>query len=87
MNMANRVLLQPPDIINIVGDLIFLAGPIQGAPEWQTEAAGMIHTLDSGLIVASPRKNYAEGKFVYEKQVDWETHYLNIAAKSGVIMF
>jgi hypothetical protein len=26
-------------------------------------------------------------KYVYEKQVDWETHYLNKAASIGAIMF
>lgn len=85
--MTERLLLQPPEIANEEGRVVFLAGPIQGAPEWQYQAADIIHTLDSGLIVASPRIRYDEGEFVYEKQVDWETHYLNRAAKVGGIMF
>lgn len=85
--MTERLLLQPPEITKVEGSVIFLAGPIQGAPEWQHVAAGIIHALNSGLIVASPRKQYVKGEFAYEKQVDWETHFLNRAAKAGGIMF
>lgn len=80
-------MLQPPDIVDAAGNIIFLAGPIQGAPDWQAEAIRIIHELDEGLVVASPRKEYPAGTFVYEKQVDWETHYLRQAAKFGTIMF
>lgn len=85
--MAQRLLLQPPEIIDVEGDVIFLAGPIQGAPDWQSKATEIIHSLNSSIIVASPRKDYPEGTFVYEKQVDWETHFLKRAAKRGVILF
>lgn len=85
--MTEKLVLQPPDIVNVEGKVVFLAGPIQGAPDWQSEAIDIIHELDSGLIVASPRKEYPEGTFVYEKQVDWETHYLRRAAKLGAIVF
>ena len=37
--------------------------------------------------MASPRKDYPEGTFVYERQVDWETHYLRAAGKLGVVAF
>lgn len=84
--MKNRI-LTPPDIIETDGAIIFLAGPIQGAPDWQSDAARMIHEIDPTVIVASPRKDYLEGTFVYEKQVDWETHYLRKAGKEGVILF
>jgi len=79
--------LQPPEIVDVDGPLIFLAGPIQDAPDWQSEATGIIHSLRSDVVVASPRKDYAEGTFVYERQVDWETHFLNRAAKQGAVMF
>jgi hypothetical protein len=85
--MIERLLLQPPEIVEVDSPVIFLAGPIQGAPDWQTEASEIIHTLDSSIVVASPRKNYPEGTFVYEKQVDWETHYLRLAGRVGVIGF
>ena len=83
----SEIVLRPPDIIDVDSPVIFLAGPIQGAANWQSQAIEIIHNLDNGIVVASPRKDYAEGTFVYEKQVDWETHYLNTAAKLGAIVF
>lgn len=85
--MSERIVLQPPEIIATDRPVIFLAGPIQGGPDWQSEAASLIHDLDSSLIVASPRRDYPEGTFVYERQVDWETHFLRTAGRSGVIAF
>lgn len=85
--MSERVVLQPPEIIETDSPVIFLAGPIQGAPDWQTPAASLIHDIDPTITVASPRKNYPEGTFVYERQVDWETHFLRTAGRTGVIAF
>lgn len=85
--MNERTVLQPPEIVETDGPVIFLAGPIQGAPDWQTTAANLIHDIDSSIIIASPRKDYPEGEFVYEKQVDWETHFLRAASRNGVIAF
>jgi len=85
--MTERLLLQPPEIVETDGPVIFLAGPIQGAPEWQSEAASTIHDIDPSIIVASPRRDYPEGTFVYEKQVDWETHFLRTAGRMGVVGF
>jgi hypothetical protein len=85
--MTERILLTPPEIVEATSPVIFLAGPIQGGPDWQTEAASYIHDIDPTLTVASPRKNYPEGTFVYEKQVDWETHFLRTAGQTGVIAF
>jgi hypothetical protein len=85
--MNERLLLQPAEIVDYARPLIFLAGPIQGASPWQYEAAELIHELNSELIVAYTRKEYKEGEFIYEKQVDWETHNLNRAAKTGAILF
>lgn len=85
--MAKRLLLQPPEIVKTDGPLIFLAGPIQGAPDWQTEAASIIHDINSSIIVASPRGDYSESAFIYEKQVDWETHFLRVAGRVGAIAF
>lgn len=85
--MAERLLLQPPEIVETDGPVIFLAGPIQGAPDWQSEAASAIHDIDPSIVVASPRRDYPEGTFVYEKQVDWETHFLRAAGRIGVVGF
>jgi hypothetical protein len=85
--MTERLIVQPPEIIDTPDDIIFLAGPIQGAPDWQTKAAHIIHDIDKSVVVASPRKDYAPGEFVYEKQVDWETHFLRRAGRTGVVAF
>jgi hypothetical protein len=39
------------------------------------------------LHLACPRRTYLPGEFVYEAQVDWETHYLRRAAQDGAILF
>src|SRR5690349_2330032 len=85
--MTERLILQPPEVVNTEGPVIFLAGPIQGAPDWQTEAATIIHDMDSSIVIASPRRDYPEGTFVYEKQVDWETNFLRTAGRIGVVSF
>jgi hypothetical protein len=85
--MSERILLQPPEIVDVDGKVIFLAGPIQGAPDWQSQAAEIIHDIDASIIVTSPRKDYPEGTFVYERQVDWETHFLRLAGQTGVVAF
>lgn len=85
--MAERLLLQPSEIVETDGPVIFLGGPIQGAPDWQAEAASTIHNLDPSIVIASPRRDYPEGTFEYEKQVDWETHFLREAGRTGVVAF
>jgi len=85
--MTERILLQPPGIVETTEPVIFLAGPIQGGPDWQSDATTLIHNIDPHLIVASPRRDYPEGTFVYERQVDWETHFLRTAGRTGVVAF
>jgi len=83
--------LYPPDIKEISEDVIFLAGPIQGANRWQEEAIKIIHELDKALNIACPRRSAPirreVRKIEYEKQVDWETYHLKKAGRSGVIIF
>jgi len=85
--MVERLIVYPPEIVDVDGGLIFIAGPIQGAPDWQTEAARTIHDADSGIVVASPRKEYEPGTFKYELQVDWETALLCKAGEMGIVAF
>lgn len=84
--MSGKV-IQPPDIVELDGNTIFLAGPIQGALDWQKDAIKIIQKLNPEVNIASPRKDYLDGEFVYEKQVDWETNYLRHASKGGVVLF
>ena len=80
--------LRPLDISANVDPCVFLAGPIQGAPQWHDKA---IEILGSQLHytnteIASPR---TPGPWhgQYEEQVEWETHYLQKASRTGVILF
>lgn len=85
--MTKNLVLHPPEIVDVDGRVVFLAGPIQGTPDWQARAAEHIHFVDNDIVIASPRKDYLDEEFIYEAQVDWETHFLNRAAKRGGIMF
>jgi hypothetical protein len=80
-------ILLPPEIVSIDGPLVFLAGPIQGAPDWQAVAIDWMQAHAAELAVASPRREYPPGDFDYPAQVDWETHYLRRAAECGAILF
>jgi hypothetical protein len=79
--------LVPPKIAAVEGPLVFLAGPIQGAPDWQAVAISWFTANAPTLTIASPRRDYAPGEFDYAAQVDWESHHLRRAASCGVILF
>lgn len=81
------MVIYPPKIVDIDKKIIFLAGPIQGAEDWQSNAIKMIQEFEKDIVIANPRKKYIGEKFIYENQVDWETYFLKKAAKNGVILF
>lgn len=87
--MHNALYLPPTYIPETAQDapVIFLAGPIQGTTDWQSEATKLIHTSRPDIVVASPRRAYLPGEFDYVKQVNWETFHLRRAAKYGAILF
>jgi hypothetical protein len=76
--------------------LIFLAGPIRSAPNWQDEAIKILSAQASDLIIASPRREIRNeiAKYIltgnenyFPRQRAWERHYLKIASKTGAILF
>ena len=76
--------------------LIFLAGPIMSAPNWQDKAIEILFSLEDNLLIASPRRGIGENisKYVvggyenfFSRQREWERHYLDIASKNGAILF
>jgi hypothetical protein len=76
--------------------LIFLAGPIRSAPNWQDDAIKILFSKEQNLIIASPRKSVGSfsQKYIvkgnqdyFPRQRAWERHYLDIASKYGSIMF
>ncbi|MEY4744744.1 MAG: hypothetical protein RL272_689 [Candidatus Parcubacteria bacterium] len=82
---------KPPAVVPVARPLVFLAGPIQGAPDWQAAAIALILAEAPDLDVASPRRPETGGEeFGDDKhaaQVDWEHHHLAIAAERGVTLF
>ena len=84
-------LIYPTDSCDKNDLIVFLAGPIQGARNWQQEAyeylKNQLDEKELNITVANPRRIYLDGEFVYERQVDWETEFLNRASYNGVIIF
>lgn len=82
---------QPPDELMLLerDPLYFLAGPIQGAPDWQAQAVEIIDALAPARAahIANPRRAYVDGTFVYEDQVTWEDRGRARAAKCGAVLF
>jgi hypothetical protein len=76
--------------------LIFLAGPIRSAPEWRDKAIDMIFSREQDIIIASPQRGVKDAleKYVltcnipyFPRQRAWERHYLDIASRTGAILF
>jgi len=92
--MAGKTIIAP-EYTDVEGPLIFLAGPIMGAYNWQKEAIAIIQKNAPEINIASPRRDLAkdcmpDGDFseeIYNEQVDWETHYLQRAGKDGMVLF
>jgi len=84
--MGERDVFVSPEYVPSKQRVIFLAGPIQGALDWQSNAINILTTLKSNICIASPRREKFEG-VNYDEQVDWETENLRKAGKNGVIMF
>lgn len=78
-----------PDYYPFNHRVVFLAGPIQGAPDWQAEAMRLLRPILGGIDVSvcSPRRLGAFPEGAYEQQVDWERFHLREAAGDGVTMF
>jgi hypothetical protein len=79
-----------PFNLNINEPTIFLAGPIQDAPEWHQEIIKLLNNKlsNKNVVVASPKiLGEKPSEWTYIKQVNWESEYLNKAAKKGIILF
>ena len=61
--------------------IVFLAGPIKGAPDWQKRVIEDLSDLD--VYVANPRRENAQN-FDLDLQIGWESKFLALAE---VIMF
>lgn len=87
--MNEKFVLIAPEEREIKEPFIFLAGPIQGAPDWQSKAIEIIHTINPLVLIANPRRPLfpIDNENAFDEQVDWETKYLNKAGENGLILF
>ncbi|HXY18297.1 MAG TPA: nucleoside 2-deoxyribosyltransferase domain-containing protein [Candidatus Nitrosopolaris sp.] len=79
---------RPPEIQNSDGPGIFLAGPIQGAPNWQADAVNHFEDLlknEATVNIFNPRASSLD--HTKEDQILWEKKYLLHARRYGAIMF
>jgi hypothetical protein len=97
MATGNYIIL-PKMNVNTYGEpVIFLAGPVNCGNGWQNAAIGFLKRKNPRVYIAVP--DYAEildEKWVkwserqgclFDFQLDWEQHYLEIAEKNGAILF
>ncbi len=89
-------LIIPKTYVEVKTPLIFLAGPIRGAPNWQDEAFEILCSKNKDITIASPRGGMRPKIMDYillgeddyfPRQRAWERHYLPIAAETGAILF
>ena|SRR3989338_5435983 len=91
-----KVIIPKTYVQEIEQPLIFLAGPIRSASNWQDKATGFLFSQNPDLVIASPRKGIRDAISPYIAQGDethfprqraWERHYLDIASRTGAILF
>jgi len=96
MTAEKRIILPKVYVPCIDSPLIFLAGPIRDAPDWQEKAIDYLLEKDKEIIIANPRWNassYVKRNAVqgdndhFLRQREWELHYLNIASQKGAVLF
>ncbi|MGV8151603.1 MAG: hypothetical protein ACP5OG_00845 [Candidatus Nanoarchaeia archaeon] len=100
-NEAGKIIL-PIDYPKIMGNIIFLAGPIIAAPKWQNNAIKIIQRLNPRANIACPTYNIDEKYFKdhwnniedlpidYDNcwpELDWQMHYIDEAFNKGCLMF
>ena len=82
------VIIPKTYVKEVSAPLIFLAGPIGSAPNWQDKAIDIILSQNNDLIVVSPRRGIRESIASYILQGDenyfprqraWERYYLDLA--------
>jgi hypothetical protein len=81
------------------GPIFFLAGPVRGGGDWQRECCEEIRRHVPNFYVAIPYYHHAEETYplmaqaepgqqgVFERQLNWEWHYLDLAARDGCVIF
>lgn len=86
----------PKTYTKVETPIIFLAGPIRGAPNWQDQAIQIILEQQPDLTIATPRRGIRDeisqhilqgNENYFPRQRAWERHYLDLASRTGAILF
>ncbi len=84
------IILISPNKKETLGPVIFLAGPVRSAPDWQSDAIGLL-SVNQSVDIASPRQARDESVPLSSEevieQIAWEQSYMNIAREGGVVLF
>jgi len=92
----SKIIIPKTYIKDLDAPLIFLAGPIRSAPNWQDKAIKILFSQESNLIIASPRRGIRNGisediisgnENYFPRQRAWERYYLDLASRTGAILF
>lgn len=93
-----KIIIPKRNVVKVEEPLIFIAGPIKGSSMWQNNAMENLIKQDFDVAIACPlrynevRENLkpylvdANGED-FPRQRTWEKHYLDIASKTGAVMF
>ena len=91
------ILLEPRSYQQISGaPVIFLAGPMHGAPAWQPRAFDLIRELTDDVVVGSPRRFHSVEHYRFKqpdtlryfpRQRPWERYLMDLAGRQGCVMF
>ena len=91
-----KLIIPKTYVQNVEAPLVFLAGPIRSAPNWQDKAIEILLSQNSDLVVASPKRDVRDkiSQYIaigdnnhFLRQRAWERYYLDIASKTGAILF
>jgi hypothetical protein len=92
----SKLIIPKTYVLELGAPLIFLAGPIRSAPNWQDEAIDFLFSQEPDLVIASPRRGIRDkiapyimtgDETYFLRQRAWERHYLDIASETGAILF
>lgn len=83
------VITPPNQVYSDDSKLLFLAGPIIGASQWQKAAIEHIEKANPNITIANPRREELKEltRDDWVVQVEWETSHLRLASAKGAIMF
>lgn len=88
-----RLILPPYDLMPPKAPVLFLAGPITHARDWQADAVKLVvkYATNQDIDIANPRRSGWTKLTPHEylEQVDWEHMFLEraVEARNGVILF